>query len=176
MRLFRMLPGVILTLTIVISVARAQQPETILLVRHADKASNDPDSLLSAAGHERAECLARTLQVAGIAAIYTTEVKRTQQTAEPLAQALHLEPKVVPKANTTELLNDLRRENGNVILVVGHADTLPGIVERLGAGKIRPFGEQEYDRLIVVPLTNGTAGQATAIRYCEPVSPAKPTQ
>lgn len=166
----------ILVLAAPVMLAIAQQPETILLVRHADRASNAPDSILSPAGQQRAECLARTLQPAGISAIYATEMERTQQSAEPLAQGLHIEPTIVPKANTALLLKDLRGDSGKTVLVVGHADTLPGIVEQLGAGKIKPFADQEYDRLIIVPLANGKAGPATTIRYCEAISPATTTR
>ena len=53
----------------------------------------DPD--LSEAGRARAASLATALKDAGIVAIFTTEFKRTQQTAEPLAKALGLTVKVV---------------------------------------------------------------------------------
>lgn len=163
---------IFIALLIVLAFAslNAQQVETIFLVRHADRASNAPDSLLSDRGQERAECLARTLGDAGISQIYATEVRRTQQTAEPLAHKLRLRTKVVAKANTRQLLSGLRSEAGKVVLVVGHADTLPGIVEQIGGGKIAPFGEEEYDRMIILPLVGTNAGRATVVRYCEPMS------
>ena len=46
--------------------------------------TKDPD--LSDAGRARAESLANVLKDAGITAIYATELKRTQQTAAPLAR------------------------------------------------------------------------------------------
>ena|SRR5438552_11616000 len=56
----------------------------LFLVRHAEKAmtgGNDPE--LSAVGQERAEALARILKDCKITAIFTTEFKRTQETAAP---------------------------------------------------------------------------------------------
>jgi len=66
------------------------------VVRHAEKAAdgNDPD--LSAAGQQRAEGLARILKDAEITAIFTTEFKRTQETAAPTAKELHVSPTVIP--------------------------------------------------------------------------------
>lgn len=145
----------------------AQQIETVLLVRHADRASNAPDSLLSDAGQQRADCLARTLADSEITQIYVTDVRRTQQTAEPLARILRIQPTVVPKSNMSQLLADLHSQAGKTVLVVGHADTIPGIVEQLGGGKIMTFGDTEYDRLIFVPLSGKNAGKTVTVRYCE---------
>src|SRR5438045_7579771 len=60
---------------------------TIFFVRHAEKAGGGGDNPdLSEAGRARAESLATVLKDADISAIYTTELKRTQQTAAPLAK------------------------------------------------------------------------------------------
>ena len=64
------------------------------MVRHAEKASDTKDALLSAQGNERAECLAHFLGDAGIRSILVTRVVRTQQTAEPLAKKLGLTPTI----------------------------------------------------------------------------------
>src|SRR4051812_14663267 len=75
----------------------AEATPTLFLVRHAEKASdggNDPG--LSAAGQQRAQALARMLKDAGIAAIFTTEFKRTQATAAPLAEATHVTAMIIP--------------------------------------------------------------------------------
>jgi phosphohistidine phosphatase SixA len=167
------LAPVILFIAAVCSPLHAQQAETVLLVRHADRASNAPESLLSAQGEQRAECLAQTLRTAGVTRIYATDVRRTQQTAEPLARVAHVQVTVVPKKNTAELIKDIRADAGRTVLVVGHADTLDGIVEQLGGGKIAPFGDNEYDRLIIVPLVGNMAGRTVTIRYCAPMPASK---
>ena len=74
----------------------AAAQHTVFLVRHAERADTTPgaarrwptDPDLSDAGRARAESLAAALKDAKITAIYTTEFKRTQQTAAPLAKAL----------------------------------------------------------------------------------------
>lgn len=134
--------------------ALAQQ--TIFVVRHAERAdaggagatmmASDPE--LSEAGRARAQSLAAALKDAKIAAIYTTEYKRTRQTAEPLASALGIEVTVVPARDTAALVEKLKGE-GNA-LVVGHSNTVGPIIERLGVAEPVKLGDEDYDNLFVV--------------------------
>ena len=48
-----------------------------------------------------------------------------------------------------------------VALVVGHSNTVPEIIERLGGGTVAPMADDEYDRLFLVTLTG--PGQATVV-------------
>ena len=64
---------------------------TVIVVRHAEKATDDPrDPSLDAAGRLRAQALAAALEDAGVTALYATQYKRTRATVEPLAQRLGL--------------------------------------------------------------------------------------
>src|SRR3954467_6709895 len=90
---------------------------TIFFVRHAEKATTGGDDMdLSEAGRARAESLAAVLKDAEISAIYTTELKRTQQTAAPVGEALHLKPTVVAADKQSELIAKLRESTGNVLV------------------------------------------------------------
>ncbi|HET9281270.1 MAG TPA: phosphoglycerate mutase family protein [Candidatus Angelobacter sp.] len=155
-----------------IAIAQQQQPATtIVLVRHAEKASNDPDALLSPQGQQRAECLAHVLKDAGIKRIYVSDVKRTQQTAEPLAKALGIKPVVVPAKDPNTLVKDVFYGAGGNALVVGHSDTLPFVIQRVQAGTIPPIGENEYDGLYVLTALEGSSTPVLKLRYCA-ASPA----
>jgi broad specificity phosphatase PhoE len=126
---------------------------TIFIVRHAEKAdseSKDPD--LSEAGNARAQALARMLKDAGITRIFTTEFKRTQQTAGPLAKLLGLEVKSLAANDSAELVTALHDENGNA-LVVGHTNTIPDLIKALGIATPIAIPENEYDDLFVIRLT-----------------------
>ena len=71
-----------LFLLLFVSVSMASAQPVVVIVRHAEKATNggnDPD--LSSAGRAPADALARILKDSGITAIFTTEFKRTQETA-----------------------------------------------------------------------------------------------
>ncbi len=140
---------------------------TIILVRHAERVGGmAPDALLSPAGEERARQLGEVLKDAGIQRIFVTDVRRTQQTAEPIAARLHLKPTVIAKADLDALVSQLRKLDRNeTVLVVGHADTVPLMVERLGGGATPAFRENEYDRMTVLFLGADGNAQVVTLRY-----------
>ena len=109
-----------LFLLVFVSVSTASAQPVVVIVRHAEKAANggnDPD--LSSAGRARAEALARILKDSSITAIFTSEFKRTQETAAPAATLIHVTPTVVAAKDTAALVGKLHQLNGNG-LVVGH--------------------------------------------------------
>ena len=63
---------------------------TVLVLRHAEKASGGVDPPLSSQGQMRAQELVQVAGEAGVTAIYATQFIRTQQTAQPLADHLNL--------------------------------------------------------------------------------------
>lgn len=65
-------------------------PATLFIVRHAEKSAPNGDLPLSAEGRSRAALLASMVRDAGISRIYTTEMVRTRETAEPLERQLRL--------------------------------------------------------------------------------------
>jgi phosphohistidine phosphatase SixA len=135
--------------------AAAQQ--TVFLVRHAERAdtqggapatmATDPD--LSESGKARAQYLATALKDAGITAIFVTPFKRTQQTAEPLAKALGIHPTVVDSKDTLGLVEKVKSAGGNV-LVVGHSNSVPDVIGRLGVETPLKIADTEYDNLFIV--------------------------
>jgi phosphohistidine phosphatase SixA len=159
----------LLAAMVLFQVMAAQQPQhmsTIILVRHAEKASADPDAVLSAAGQQRAECLSHVLKDSGIKRIYVTDTKRTQQTAEPLAKALGIKPVVVPARDTTNLVQDIFYGAGGNALVVGHSNTLPTIIQRVQAGTVPAIDDNEYDGLYVLTIMEGSSTPVVKMHYC----------
>ena len=140
-----------LLLSCVLLVSTAAAQSTIFLVRHAEKKTGGDDPDLTKAGRARAESLATMLKDADITAIYTSEVKRTQQTAAPLAKALHVKPEVIPANDRDGLVTKLRGSSGNV-LVVGHSNTIPEIIKALGISTPVTIGDKDFDNLFIVVL------------------------
>jgi broad specificity phosphatase PhoE len=138
---------------------------TIILVRHAERnAGMAPDVLLTPRGEERARELARVLKDANICAIFTTEVRRTQQTAEPTATEFHLQPIVIPATDIDALVFRLQAlPEDQTVLVVGH-NTVPLVVERLG-GTVPPMSDTEYDRMVVVVTGRERKPLILTLRY-----------
>lgn len=154
----------ILALVALLATASVAAAQTVFVVRHAERAdaagpgaaprqemmmASDPE--LSGAGRARAEALASMLKDAGVAAIFTTEYKRTQQTAAPLAKLLGLPVQTVPSKDTPGLVAKVKSAKGNV-LVVGHSNTVPDIVKGLGIATPVAIGESDYDNLFIVTL------------------------
>ncbi len=164
------------TLTILLmawATALAAQPApSVILVRHAERAGGmSADVGLSQAGRCRAEVLAKMLADTGVTRIYTSEVARTQQTAEPLAKRLGIVPEAIPAKDVDSLVAKLRAgASHGVALVVGHSNTLPQIVERLGGGAVPPIADNEYDRMFIVTLTGPNQAALLTLRYpgCAP--------
>ena len=166
--LSRVRPWALPVLLAVWSFALAAQPaKTVILVRHAERAGGmSADVGISEAGRCRAEALARMLADANVKRIYTSEVARTQQTAGPLATKLHIRPEVVPAKDTEGLVAKLRAgAPDEVVLVVGHSNTVPEIIKALGGGSVPPIGDSEYDLLFVATLTHPNQATVVTLRY-----------
>jgi broad specificity phosphatase PhoE len=151
--------------------AHAQNVRTVFFVRHADKVSDETDALLTDAGHRRAECLANTLADAHIEQIFTSDLQRTQQTAAPLAEHLHLKPVAIPLSMPDKLIEAIRSGKATNVLVVWHDATLPKILRALGAPEIPPIAHTEYDRFFILTLDGdekNPQARFTALRYCDP--------
>jgi phosphohistidine phosphatase SixA len=145
----------------------ADPARTVILVRHAERAGGmAPEVGLSEAGRCRAQVLAAMLADAGVKRIYTSEVARTRETAEPLAKKLGLQPEVVPANDYDSLLAKLRSgAPEGVTLVVGHSNTVPEIIRRLGGGTVPAIADSEYDRLFVVTLTGGNQASVVTLHF-----------
>ncbi len=152
-----------------VSPVRAQgaQPgsTTIILVRHAEKAA-DPaaDPALTAAGAARAETLADFVKDAGVQAVISTQFVRTRTTAAPAAARLSLPVDILDARLTARATADslLARHRGHTVLVVGHSNTVPAIVEALGAPKPADICDAGYDNVFIVTVP--ATGTVTAVR------------
>ena len=141
-----------LFLLVFVSVSTASAQPIVVIVRHAEKATNDAnDPDLSSAGRARANELARILKDSGITAIFTTEFKRTQETAAPTATSTHVTPTMVAAKDTAALVARLHQLNGNA-LVVGHDATIPNIVKALGINSSINIPGTDYSELFIVIL------------------------
>jgi broad specificity phosphatase PhoE len=149
---------------------------TVFLVRHAEKAAaGDPefdpqtpaDPPLNAAGRARADDLARTLEEAGVTAIFASEFARTQQTVAPLAARVGLEVTVHPARDTAGLAELVATAHaGGVVVISGHSNTVPALVEALGAGTVDPIEEAwEYDNLYVVAIEAPGEARVSTLKY-----------
>jgi broad specificity phosphatase PhoE len=146
--------------------AGAESSLTVFIVRHAEKQSSAADPSLTEAGRERAESLAGLLADAGISAIFSSEFKRTQETAAPLAKRLGLSVTVVPGKDLDALLSKVRAlgPDGRA-LIVGHSDTVPELARRLTGVKVANLTDADYDRLYVGTIRKEGPGEVLLLHY-----------
>lgn len=138
----------------------AAQTKTVIVVRHAEKADDSADPVLSEEGRERARALAQTLAERGVTAIFTTQYLRTRQTAEPLATQLGITPVVIAAAggdHVADVAARVRASDASTILVVGHSNTVPAIVRALSGEDVGAIADPEYGHIYEVTLTAGAA-------------------
>ncbi|MGD9583412.1 MAG: histidine phosphatase family protein [Lysobacterales bacterium] len=139
--------------------AAAVRERLVVLVRHAEKRLDQgADPGLNALGEARARALAAALADADVAAIVVTEFKRTQATAAPLATARGLEPTVVATQaggsadHAQAVAAAVRAAPADVVLVVGHSNTVPAIIAALGGPEVAPIGDDDYGNLYLLWL------------------------
>lgn len=157
-----------LLLVLTAGVVHAQTITTIILVRHAEKASDgSKDPTLSDAGKARALQLATFLQSQSIQGIYSTAYQRTRQTVEPLATAKVLKVEEYDPASKTAVSEIAARHPGGTIVIVGHSNTVPGMVNQLiGREEYKNFDDSDYGNLIIVSLVDGSKNaKVTWLRY-----------
>ncbi len=148
---------VFLVVAMLFSAFPARAQEMVFLVRHAEKADASRDPALSPRGEARARALAALLRDAGVTAVWATELRRTQLTAQPLAKARHLPVRVHPAGDSAGLVEEIRKQQPRGrVLVVGHSNTLPEIAAALGVREKIRLADDEYDALfVVIPAPEG---------------------
>jgi len=142
-----------------------------LLIRHADidgPALNDPS--LRGRGNARAEEFARVVSIFATNArrlkvIYASEAKRTQETVQPLSIATGI-PITVVKAKCTDTLADrILSEADAIVVIAGHSNTIPPLIQALGGPLGLTIREREFDRLFALGFAGSSETQCVEMRY-----------
>lgn len=144
----------------------AEAVATFILVRHAEKQYGaDPE--LTPEGEARAERLNFMLKNTDLAAVYSTETKRTQLTAAPTAKAKGLEVKPYSPYQLEFFAKELKRKHqGETVLIVGHSNTTPSMANFLSETDNYPrFSELDYTNLYVVTIPRIGAPRVLKLRF-----------
>lgn len=131
------------------------------IVRHAEKDTGS-NPAISAIGKQRAGDLYRTLKNKKIGLIFVSQYRRTGMTADSL--------RIYNKTDTVHYAADItgdklfekiqeRAGAAKNILIVGHSNTLPGIIRKAGVSDYteKEIPDNEYDNLFVIEYKKGKA-------------------
>lgn len=138
----------------------------VVVVRHADKVDDTDDSALSLKGEQQARLLAHVLKDFGISAIYVTQFQRTKRTAGPLAALLKIEPVEYEQKDVDWVAKDIRQKHTNqVVMVVGHRNTVPLVLQKLGCTDEVALASDETDSIFVLVSMPGAPPRLLHLRY-----------
>lgn len=91
------------------------------------------------------------LRPAGLDAIITSDALRTRQTGGIIADALGLEATALPREDIAGLLDVLEFDHeADTVLIVGHAETIPRILTKLGLSEDVSIDQSAFANLFVV--------------------------
>jgi broad specificity phosphatase PhoE len=103
------------------------------------------------------------------------EFERTRQTAAPLATARGITPRIIAIGTGTAQQNAddvseaiLASHRGQTVLIVGHSNTIPLIIQRLGVATVVAIPENDFDNLFVVTVPARGPARLVRVQYGAP--------
>jgi broad specificity phosphatase PhoE len=122
--------------------------KSVYIVRHFQKGEG-ADPSLTVEGAANAQRLAAALKDKGVRAIFATATKRAMESATPLAKQLGLKVTPYDPADPAGLAAEVTAAGG-AVLIVGHSNTVPALVELFGGARPAPIADTEYGTLYEV--------------------------
>ena len=110
---------------------------------------------------------------AGVDAIFATQYRRTQETAEPLSKRLQVPVRTAAPDDIEGLTKQILTEyKGKIVLVITHSDTIPKLIQELhGSKKLPPIEDNEYDNIFIVSIPWFGKVKTLRLRYGRPYVP-----
>lgn len=143
--------------------------KTIVLVRHAEKDGSDPkngDPDLSPEGRDRAVRLKDLVKRYKPHEIFSTDYKRTRQTAEPIAAYRKKQVQIYDASKPADLVSKVLASNTDHNLIVGHSNTIPGLANLFAKKEIfRNLVDTEYGVVWVIRLKKGVLRKVEVLPY-----------
>jgi len=139
------------------------QITTLIIVRHAEKNNETDTSTLSSAGTERSLKLAQLLVNTELAAIYATPFIRTHHTAKPTADQHYLKIQDYKPHEMSEIENIVLVNYGQIILIVGHSNTIPSIVNYYKGTSFENLSS--YNDVFVLSISNSKLSSNSLVHF-----------
>ena len=160
---------VIDTLTLIDTVFQTLEDSstTFILVRHAETTGSGSNPNLSVDGQARATRLSHMLDKVNLNAVYSSNFKRTTQTAQPTATAKALSVTIYDPTDPGNIASQVLHSYPlGAVLIVGHSNTIPELLNVLvGSNAFPDISESEYDNLFIVHVTALGDATVTHLKY-----------
>ena len=148
------------------------QTSTYILLRHAEKDTSvagstmmKADPSLTKAGEQRAKNLLDVLKDYIPDEIYSTNFIRTKATVTPLSLKFKKELQLYDPKELISFSDELLQQKGKTIIIVGHSNTTPALVNLLIKEKTySSLDESVYNQLWIVTISEGKA-VAKVVKY-----------
>jgi 2,3-bisphosphoglycerate-dependent phosphoglycerate mutase len=154
--------------TVTIEGFNDKETTVFFIVRHSEKdTAGGTNADLNPIGRGRAKALVKILKKIQLEKVLSTDKPRTRNTANPIAVSKNRSVEIYDPKKHQEVLEKLISENkGKKILMVGHSNTVPQIVNLLrGGNDEKEFSELDYSRLYIVSVKKLGEGQVQLIRF-----------
>lgn len=136
-------------------------PTTVIILRHAERLSDGPDTPLSEAGQARARALVPLLTALNPDVVIVSGLQRTRQTVAPFLEKTNRVPLVRSNEKCADLAAEILKSwRGRTVLVAWHRGPHAELAKALGAREPFPNWKQDtYDRYWIISVD--AAGAAT---------------
>jgi len=126
----------------------ATEQKSVFIIRHLQKGEG-ADPSLTIEGAANAQRLAAMLADKNITAVFATPTRRAIETAEPLARELGISVTPYDASDTAALVGAVAATPGSV-LIVGHSNTVPDLVQLFGGARPAALSELDYGTVFAV--------------------------
>jgi broad specificity phosphatase PhoE len=142
---------------------------TFYLIRHAEKDRSNPEAVdpeLNQDGLGRAMHWAEILKEVSLDAIYSTDFERTSMTAAPASVKNNITVQFYDP-DTLEVAQFKKENYGKNVLVVGHSNTTPALVNKLiGEEKYSAMDDYDNGSLFIVQFVGDRATDIRLVFNC----------
>ena len=143
----------------------------IYIIRHTEKADETAENPeLSAAGIERAKYWKEVFQHIEFDQVFTTDFVRNIQTAEIISTDNSIKPELYYPMSF-DVLKFINLIRGEKVLIIGHSNTIPDMVNRLiDETRYPPMSHENYNILYIVNINKNGDTSSSMLHIEKPNS------
>ena len=99
-------------------------------------------------------------------AVFSSDTKRTRQTAEPIAKRRHVEVQIYDPRKQADLVKQILASKTKRFLIVGHSNTIPVLVDLLIKKDLfKDLGDNEYGTIYLIRLRDDKVKTVRVLTY-----------